>query len=260
MVQMSQLLAVLDGLVAQIQGDPRIRAAWLEGSFGRGDADAYSDIDLHVLLQAADLAAFQVEAWLAAVRPLLLCTTLFDGKMINALTAEGVRIDLWLHAGERAVVQPGKVRVLYDPDRLADFAAPTAQPGEKAVAAELEAQIKEFWRCIALLPVVIGRDEKIVSFLGLSVEVGILTNVLIKGYRVERDAGVKKLNAFLSANTRTQIEGALALEGLTSSSLIRAHLALAGIMQMHGPVIAQTHEFAYPAALEEVVLRLVQDW
>ena len=257
---MSQLLAILDDLSTQMHDDPRIRAAWLEGSFGRGDADAYSDLDLHLLLRADDLAAFQAEAWLDAVCPLVLCTTLFDGKMINALTADGVRIDLWLHGGERAAVQPGKVRVLYDPGGRVDFAAPVAPPEELALAAELEAQIKEFWRCIALLPVVIGRDEKIVSFWGLSVEVNILTNVLIKGYRVARDAGVKKLNAFLPAETRTEIEGALALDGLTSSSLVTAHLALAGIMQQHGPAIAQAHGFAYPAVLEEVVLRSVQDW
>ena len=256
---MQQLLAGIDTLTARLQADPRILAGWLEGSFGRGDADAYSDIDLHVLLGADELAGFQPEAWLAAIWPLVLCTTLFDGRMINALTADGVRIDLWLHGGERAAVQAGKARVLHDPHGVLDFTTPVAKADDQALAAGLEAQIKEFWRCIALLPVVLGRDEKIVALQGVAIEVGILTNVLIKGYRIERDAGVKKLNAFLPGNTRAAIESALAMDGLTRSSLVRTQLALAGIMQQHGPGIAQAHGFAYPGVLEKSVLGLVQD-
>ncbi|MEI2776454.1 MAG: nucleotidyltransferase domain-containing protein [Tetrasphaera sp.] len=44
-------------LQAQLAADPQVRAAWLAGSFGRGIADRYSDIDLHLLLR--DVAAFR---------------------------------------------------------------------------------------------------------------------------------------------------------------------------------------------------------
>ena len=40
------------------ENDERIRSAWLEGSFGRGDADRYSDIDLHLLMSEIDAVGF----------------------------------------------------------------------------------------------------------------------------------------------------------------------------------------------------------
>ena len=57
----------LSRLNVTIQDDPSILAAWLEGSLGRGNADRYSDIDLHVLLTDDNLERFAAEAeqWLA---------------------------------------------------------------------------------------------------------------------------------------------------------------------------------------------------
>ncbi len=37
--------ALLASFTASLQGDPRVRAAWLWGSFGRGEADDLSDLD-----------------------------------------------------------------------------------------------------------------------------------------------------------------------------------------------------------------------
>ncbi len=69
-----------------------IRAAWLEGSFGRGNADRYSDLDIHLLLVPEHWQTFQAEvkSWLSPIRPLVLFNLLFDGKMVNALTADGI--------------------------------------------------------------------------------------------------------------------------------------------------------------------------
>ncbi len=41
---------LLETISASLAGDPRFSAAWLAGSFGRGDADAVSDIDLTVIV------------------------------------------------------------------------------------------------------------------------------------------------------------------------------------------------------------------
>ncbi len=79
----------------------------------------------------------------------------------------------------------------------------TASDSERAdKSAALDAQIREFWRCIALLPSVLGRDELIVSQMGLAIEIRLLADILVDGYKIERDAGVKKLNAFLPAGTQ----------------------------------------------------------
>ena len=53
--------ALLARIRALLQADPRVDAAWLSGSFGRGEADAWSDLDLHVAVRDAELDAFLAE-------------------------------------------------------------------------------------------------------------------------------------------------------------------------------------------------------
>ena len=251
----------LEMLLIRAGSTPGIHAVWLEGSFGRGDADRYSDLDIHLLVAGERWADFQRSAaqWLAAVAPLALCTPMFDGRMLNALTDDGLRVDLWLHDGEGISLEPAKVQVVLDVAGCVTLDKPPARTDPAAEAAHLERQIKEFWRCISLLPSVIGRDELVVAMMGLGVEISLLTDILIRGYGGERDAGVKKLNGYLPAGTRSALEDALALQGLTRASLAQAHLALAVILQQHGPAVARRWDLAYPAALEATVLHHVAD-
>ena len=249
----------IDDVTRAVKTDARVLAAWLEGSFGRGDADRFSDVDLHLLLAPATADEFRAnaEAWLGALRPLVLYRLMFDGAMINALDEEGLRLDIWLHVGARAAVDPARARVLFARGDVLDEKPPAAPPDPAALAAQLDGQIREFWRCIALVPVVAGREEHIVGFMGLNVEQGILVNVLLDGYGIARDAGVKKLNPFLPAELRRALEDALTMPDLSTGSLVTAHLALATIMRTHGPVIAARHGIVYPQALEESVLAYV---
>jgi predicted nucleotidyltransferase len=49
-------------LVTQaLEADPRVTAAWLSGSYGRGEADEWSDLDLHVAVVDEQLPAFLEE-------------------------------------------------------------------------------------------------------------------------------------------------------------------------------------------------------
>lgn len=247
----------LADLQPKLAGDARLLAAWLAGSFGRGSADRYSDIDLHLWLNDAGAFRRDAKEWLAALRPLVLYKLLFDGQMINALTADGLRIDLWLHEAA-PVLDPAQVKVLLDREgRLRLEAPPAAAPDPAQLAADLLAQIEEFWRCIALLPTVIGRSELLVSFTGLNVELGLISEILMTGYGRPRDRGFKVLNAYLGDARRAELEAALDLQGLNTESLVMAHMALAGVIRTHGPILAARHGFAYPQPLEDAVLRYV---
>jgi len=55
---------VTDDLAA----DERVRGLWLTGSFGAGEADEFSDVDMFVLLPDSHLPAY-VDAWLDDVAP-----------------------------------------------------------------------------------------------------------------------------------------------------------------------------------------------
>src|SRR5690349_1264163 len=53
--------AILARIVEKAATDERVVAAWLTGSFGRGEDDAWSDLDLHFAIEDAHLDAW----WLA---------------------------------------------------------------------------------------------------------------------------------------------------------------------------------------------------
>lgn len=249
----------IDTVTAKVEADHRIKAAWLEGSFGRGTPDRYSDLDFHFLLGEHELPAFRadIEAWLSTIRPLVLCTLMFEGRMVNALTRDGLRIDLWFHTGDSATIDPAKAQVVFNRGDYIHFRQEPASTDPLAVAQRLERQTQEFWRCIALLPSVVGRQELLTAFLGLSVETNLVTDMILTGYGIARDRGVKNLNQFLPPELRQAIEAALSLHGLSATSLTKAHLALARIVQQQGHLIAAKHQYAYPAGLEEAVLTYV---
>ena len=50
--------ALLGRITEVLAADPRVTAAWLSGSFGRGEDDAWSDFDLHVAVEDGVFAAF----------------------------------------------------------------------------------------------------------------------------------------------------------------------------------------------------------
>ena len=252
---MEMQIEYLRNLQQALRADPAIKAAWLTGSFGRGNADRFSDIDLNLWLDAANLDAFrqQTEGWLNALHPLVLFRWMFNDRMANCLTTDGLRLDLWLHTDAPTLDEEG-VQVLWDRDDALQFGASAATPDAAALKKRLVEQIREFWRCIALTPAVIGRDERIVSLFGLTVEVNLLTDVIISGYGIARDSGVKRLNPFLPDEVRIEIEEALAFDGLTNGSLAQAHLALARIMQEEGRQLAHRHGFTYPVEVETAAL------
>lgn len=249
----------IDVVTAKVEADTRIKAAWLEGSFGRGTPDRYSDLDFHFLLGQSALPPFKadVEAWLSTIRPLVLCNLLFDGSMVNALTHDGLRIDLWFHTEDMVPLDPAKVQVVFNRGNYLQFCQEAALPDRGAIARRLEQQTKEFWRCMALLPSVIGRNELITAFLGLTIETNLITDIILTGYGIARDCGVKNLNQFLPPELRQAIEAALSLQGLPPTSLTKAHLGLARIVQQQGHILAAKHQYAYPDGLEAAVLTYV---
>ena len=248
----------LADLLPQITTDGRIRAAWLEGSLRRGTADRYSDVDIHLLLEEGTLASFQDQArpWLEAVRPLVLFSLMFDGRMINAMTDQGLRVDIWLHDDGSATIDPAGAHVLKESAGTLHRAADAPPMDRAKQAQQLDAQLREFWRCIALTPSVIGRGEKLVSAMGVTVEVGLLTQLILTGYEIPRLSGVKKLNPFLPADVQQALEAALDTP-FTETGLVQTHLALAAIAHTHGNILAERWEFDYPAALEATALGYV---
>lgn len=244
-------------LKAKAQEDPRIRAAWLAGSFGKGMADRWSDVDAHLLVEASCLADFKegAQRWLAEIRPLVFLRWMFEGRMVNAMTDEAMRLDVWLHGGERGEPRAGEACILYaqeDALRWQARAGEALSPDD--ARAQLRRAVPEFWRCLAMLPVVPGRDERLIGAAGNFLILMLLSDVLAVAGGRRRDRGVKALNGYLPPQLRRQAEEAAFLPDLSLQQLARFQLRLARIMRAHGPAVCEKWGAPYPRAMEEAVL------
>ena len=249
----------LNAFADKADSDGRILAVWLEGSLAKGTADRYSDIDIHLLVAEEDKEAFQagLESWLSDVQSLVLFKDTFPGRMVTCITIAGLRLDVWLHAGDTIFLERSKVRVLFDTEGCIQFKETCRDEEQNDVSSALMQHFNEFWRVLSILPTVLGREECIAGFMGTTFAVMSLTEVLIIGNGNQRDRGVKNINAFVRQTLREEIETALTMQSINRESIAKAHLRLTAIMQRHGPDIAKQHGVIYPLALEKAVLSYI---
>ena len=239
--------------------DVRVLGTWLEGSFAKGTADRYSDIDIHLLVAEENKETFQqgLESWLSDIQSLVLFKDTFPGQMTTCITTAGLRVDVWLHTGDTISLERPKVRVLSVTEGCIQFKKACRGKESKDVSLVLKQHFNEFWRVLAILPTVLGREERIAGFMGTTFAVMSLTEVLIIGSGKQRDRGVKNINAFVSQVFREEVEDALIMQSIDRAGIAKAHLRLAAIMQQYGPNIAKQHGVVYPLALEKAVLNYI---
>ena len=239
--------------------DGRVLGTWLEGSFAKGTADRYSDIDIHLLVAEENKETFQhgLESWLSDIQPLVIFKDTFPGQMMTCITTVGLRVDVWLHTGDTITLERTKVHLLSDAKGCIQFTEVCRDQESKDIRSVLKQHFNEFWRVLAILPTVLGREERIAGFMGTTFAVMSLTEVLIIGSGNQRDRGVKNINAFLPQTLREEIENALTLPSLNREGIAKAHLRLAGIMQRDGPDIAKQRGVVYPLALEKAILNYI---
>lgn len=115
-------------LAAAAEQEPKIRAAWLEGSIATGTADDWSDLDLHLLVTSGP--AFEAVEWVRRVRSLVLADAIpgVTGAFI-CITPDWLHVDVIVHESE-ARLDPCTPRLV-----LTDNAAavPTGAPSEASV-------------------------------------------------------------------------------------------------------------------------------
>ncbi|MBC7804869.1 MAG: nucleotidyltransferase domain-containing protein [Akkermansiaceae bacterium] len=245
--ELTRLLAACASLV---QADSRAGAAWLAGSFGRGDADAYSDIDLHVLVPSeadADAIEADMSGWLAPVAPLVGAKKVFT-HLYHCVTTKGDRIDVLFYVEPSHETDTREIVVLKDNGGVLRHADGPLFDAAKAMSVD----VAEIWRMTLLLPVMLGRGEYLRLFHGISIKYGFILNLLVRGRGYPRPVGVKKLNDLLRPEDRQRMAEAVRVPILDAVSLARAELRLAAIVRDLGPECCARIGVPYPQEWEDV--------
>ncbi|MFT3964677.1 MAG: nucleotidyltransferase domain-containing protein [Sphingobium sp.] len=252
--------AFIETVTRSLEDDPRLTALFLSGSFGKGEADAQSDVDLLAIVAPEDQAGFAADwrARLDAIIPVVFWNELTrGGHVINAVGADWQRVDLALAGrdtlGRRA---QDSLRPLIDREGLyAAFVPSNAWPGPDTP--RVAALIDEFIRILGLLPVVIGREEYETAAWGLELQRLGLFNLLSEEVERADKGGMLAWKrrfpperlALLAAVPRVQAE---------RQALIDAHLAAAAIFLPHARHLAGKWHVPWPHAFEDAAWRHIE--
>jgi Nucleotidyltransferase domain len=209
--------------------DGRVRALWLAGSRGRGNADRWSDLDLVVTVADSDFEAFASDwhGWLADITPTVFarqipglpgsCYTITPGWECLDIVAETASSLLDTPFRERVVV--------FDRDALA---ATLPQPMPAATSpVRIEFLVSDHFRSLGLLAGIVGREDWL---LGQEAVHGMrlsLVQLYLEANRPQlQPAGPKRRLGALTPEQRGAIE-ALELPRPGRESVIHGHLAVA---------------------------------
>jgi hypothetical protein len=248
------LEALISRLTDVLRADDRVRAAWLSGSFGRGTADRFSDVDVLVAVSSEDLTAFADE-WPARapkVAETVLTQRLGGGStvVISHVTPQWLRFDLVITTVYQVADHSGStLRPLFDHDdihRLLRGRVEWAPPSPDRVGK----LITEFFRVLGLLPVVLGRDELFVAASGAGLLRTLVMQLMLEDASSTENGGALHLSTRLSADAMRQLN-ALPPIVADRDAAVTAHLACAELFLPLARKLASRVGAVWPTALEE---------
>ena len=136
--------ALLERMLGDLRSDPRFLAAWLFGSFGRGEEDAFSDLDVTVVVAAPHAEALCARPWPSAGRTTPERLAIFSrwgtpvvvhdvhrnapegGAQTNVVYSSGTQLDINLIPAGGAL-RPFASRLLFDHAGVPVEEAPQAE-------------------------------------------------------------------------------------------------------------------------------------
>ncbi|WP_460664702.1 aminoglycoside 6-adenylyltransferase [Kribbella swartbergensis] len=238
--------------------DERILGVYLVGSYGSGQADRFSDVDVHCVV-ADDAVDWFDENWADVLRKITGPTVLADripgitGGL--GITPDWLHVDLVIHAlSSFDRFQYDGVRVLFDRDGTlfpdGDQPPTGGRPGTPYWP---EQAVKLFFYFLGNLVTVLGRDERIVANQGIGAVRDQLIALMLAERGVRRTGGAKRLNALLSDEQRATLE-AIPAAGSDPTDIIAANRYIVREFIRRGTALAEQTGQPWPQAFVDATL------
>ncbi|HEX5377042.1 MAG TPA: nucleotidyltransferase domain-containing protein [Phenylobacterium sp.] len=242
---------IIKAFADRARADERVAALFLGGSLGRGEGDAWSDVDLILVARPDHHAALAAEArvWADGVAEVVLWKTPYVGvPLFCAVTAEWLRFDLTVTVPGRVIGARSTLKPLVD--HLEVWAGLPETLSPKPIApAELQALTEETLRILGLLPLAVGRGEFAAGVTGAGLLRGQLIALMIAETEPPLPPGALHLSRVVSPEDLEILEsqpGAVA----TRASVIAASETYARLFLPRARVLAAKVGAVWPDALE----------
>lgn len=251
---------LIDAVAKRMDGITTVRALFLAGSYGRGSADQWSDVDLVALAAQEDHAAI-ADAWrtiLDGITPIVFWQQLpRGGTLINAVSEQWLRCDLIITTPEGFGARArDTVKPLIDRDGI--YAAlPDCLPLRQPNAGTVSYLIHEFIRMLGLMPVGAGRGEYMTMVVGVGMLRGHLETLLMQDVTNPDPGGMLHQSKLLPPEQMRML-AALPFPGPEREPLIEANFAIAREFMPRARAMARRLDIAWPEAFEAATRRRLE--
>jgi len=249
--------SLIDTLSQFVEAEPRVEAAWLAGSLGKGAGDEFSDVDLLLLVAegaAAAVSAAVVGGLNRATKPVLV-NKLFGGRVISVVTDDWERFDLsFVEPADLPRYNSAELTTLFNRSGRAPplrHDAPYQPPPETLLKL-----VQEFLRVLGLSPGALGREEYELGLRGVDLLRGMTLDLMLEenGISPAKRGGALRWRPFLTAD---QLEDLATIppQAAERRDLIEANRAIAAIFLPRARRLAATVGMAWPTAFEDATRR-----
>jgi predicted nucleotidyltransferase len=258
---------VTDRFVAACQADARVVAALLVGSYARGAADAYSDLDLYLLAEddAYDDLLAGREAFVRRLGEPVFLEDFGSAVSLYSILSDGIEGELEFgRESELSHVFSGACRVLLDKKRItAGMPIPwheAAQPQLKQMET-LRRQVCWFWHDLSHFMTAIGRGQ----LWWASGQLEALRLYCVNLARLRQNFSDPEVGA----EGYFKVEQALPVEQLSPlqatfcpqkpGAMLRAALLIVRFYRELAPDLARMHGMIYPDRLDRMMSARLDD-
>lgn len=261
---------LIRAMAERCNADDRIRAIWVGGSLAAGTGDVWSDIDFRIAVEPGEVDQWTSPVW-QELLPVSPCGSVLLRFGENALLhhmvlADGTIVDFYVQDTATQNFEPTLVvlacRSAEFRRMLEGFARPAASLTREIDGVVARQFLVDYWIATHKEMKALARKYDHFSFAGLYIERTALLRawfMLVTGKDIDARITIHVLGAMHRALDGRLSEAQHNLLGMPSTTPAETVTAIDGIraeMIRTGRLLAERHGFAYPADLEEVVMRL----
>ena len=231
-------------LIGACRSDERVRAAWLEGSLARDEADDWSDIDLHV--RVSEESSFDAAMWLRDLFALVLLDRVPGlSTTYIAITPEWVHIDLTVEShDEPPSADRPRIMLL---DRCEATPAHVVQPADTPLFSVADARVFLYLMGVGLAAHARGDAIAHAQTVTALRDRHLLPVLLAENGQHARRA--KRLGRLLTAEQRAAL-AAIPPIGLDARALLEAQTVIAHEYLPRAKRLIAAQHLEWPEALE----------
>jgi predicted nucleotidyltransferase len=251
--------AITDRFTAACQADERVVAAFLGGSYARGAADEYSDLDLYLITtdEAFDDFVAGHEAFMRLLGEPVFLEDFDLPNIVFYFFSDGTEGELGLgRESEFHPIHGGPYRVLVDKKNiLAGVVFPSHQPDSTGQIETLRRLVYWFWHDLSHFITAMGRGQLWWAYGQLEV----LRRLAVSLARLDYDffAEADDDEPYFKVEKAIPIERLSALQAtfcpMEPEAMLQASLVIFSFYQQLAPALARTQGIPYPVALERVM-------